>query len=177
MSEDPSNGQSNYVLDVQGRAAAERIPELSIDSLTPSLPYGTEIQDMLDRFKEDRLLGHLIVSIVRAAWFKKPGEAETLEDSLLEELVKAGLMKDKSDSPFRPFFTQDGDHFCIICAASQTPRRSLDRAIGHARKHFNHTIDGKFTNENTKRDIEARKKRNGGLYKCSIWYVSFFLRA
>lgn len=169
MLDDFSSGESTYVLGVQAEAAVEPISEVSIHLGTPPLPYGTNIKSILDRFREDGLLCRLITYIAQATWYKIPGAAEILDDSLLKELVSAKFMK-PGDSPFRPFFTKDANHYCTICHNSKIPRRSLERALGHARGHFEHTIDGKFTNKNTKKDVESRKKKNGGRYECSIWY-------
>lgn len=130
--------------------------------------------DIFAWVKDKEHLELLVQYILCAPWYQNPGKKETLEPGLLKKLVKKGLMKE-DDSPFRPFFSEDGNHYCHICLhdpaiKKRIARRPLDLAIGHARKHFNHTFHGKFTNPITKKEMERRKSTDDGKYLCPIWY-------
>lgn len=161
----------NYVLDIQNEAAVEPTPEISILKVRSPGSYERVKENMLNRFRHDELRCRVITHIVDSEWFHKPGMSETLDNALQEELVRKRLMK-KRGHPFMPFFTPDKNHYCLICPEDKklVARRPLSLALGHARGHFEHTIDGKYTNENTKKDLERRRNSGSRIYVCPIWY-------
>lgn len=124
---------------------------------------------LLDKVKDIPCLSDLIIYILQSDWYQKGGQEQLPKESNLRRLIPKRRALGATNSPFGAFFRSKAPYTCVFCDDSKG--RALDRALGHARGHFNYTFDGHYTNQNTKND-QLRRARGPSKVLCSEWWVS-----
>jgi hypothetical protein len=115
----------------------------------------------------------LIEWILGSDWYRN-GAAEQLPpmNTNLRGLIKPRSTLGANKSPFSAFISDKfgrSSYECLLCSDKQKiTKRSLIRAVGHARWHFHFKIDG-YYDENTRKDQEKRKTKSRK--HCTVWSV------
>jgi hypothetical protein len=128
--------------------------------------------EVLQEKGEPQLI-QLIEWILRSDWYRN-GAAEQLPpmNTNLRGLIKPRTTPGASKSPFSAFISdkvERSSYKCLLCSDKQKiTKRSLIRAVGHARGHFHFKIDG-YYDENTRKDQEKRKTKPRK--HCTVWSV------
>ena len=110
----------------------------------------------------------LLEYILESRWYKKGGQEQLPTDG---ELLDTILKRPSSSTPksvFGEFFSVKYPYTCLLCPkGSRLHKRTLERALGHARDHFNFKPIEGYTNENTKND-QLRRAENP-TRNCKAW--------
>jgi hypothetical protein len=130
------------------------------------------------RMVDDRpYLHNLILHILDSDWYKARG-AEQLPDGELRKAFRKRTSSSSASSPFSAFFSPKQPYICFLCPEGPQPHRTLERALGHARYHFNFKpvlLNEKgYTNLNTKNDQERRARKP--VKFCIPWSVYFHVQ-
>jgi len=126
------------------------------------------IEQHLETVEGRDYLRDLILYIINSEWYKSSRQ-EQFPPGKLGEGIPKRTTELGSKSPFGAFFSDRRPYKCFLCP-SGTPgsdRRTLERALGHARSHFKYKPIQGYTNWNTKNDQERRAvkpRRN-----CLVW--------
>ncbi|PVF98339.1 hypothetical protein CPB86DRAFT_814880 [Serendipita vermifera] len=126
-----------------------------------------EIQFRLKVLRDTRNLKliPLVKWILASDWYHN-NAAEQLppEGSDLRRLIKSRGSLEACNSPFSAFLSDKigrSSYECLLCRGQPgtKPISSLQRVLGHVRRHFNFKKIGKYYDENTKRDQERRQEK------------------
>jgi hypothetical protein len=135
--------------------------------LTPDHPEIRKYAKMVD---DKPHLHDLILYILDSDWYKAGGPEQRPEGELRKAFGKR-TSPSSENSPFSAFFSLKRPYLCLLCPADHQPNRSLERALGHARSHFNskpvQANKKEYTNLNTRNDL-VRRAQNRTRH-CNIW--------
>jgi hypothetical protein len=129
------------------------------------------IQAYMTLLDRNEHLQKVLKCILKSQWYKKGGQEQPPVGELLDSIQK----RSSSSTPislFGEFFSLKRPYTCLLCPKGSPPcKRSLERALGHSRSHFDfkpiHAKKKGYTNVNTKNDQLRRAqnpKRN-----CPVW--------
>lgn len=154
--------------DVQDYIRSERDspsdPSHEVTKLSPTVQADQKLTlthpeyQKLMNFVKKKALKKLIQWIVESNWYQI-NRKECLPPTSCEffKIISERPSASNPHSPFSAFISQKGPYRCLLCESKKS--RSLERAFGHARKHFNFKpVDG-YTDENTKNDQKRREKK------------------
>lgn len=116
-----------------------------------------EIQGYVN-FVKKKALKQLIQWVVESDWYQKDGR-ECLPDpsSGFFKIILKRPSRSSPHSPFSAFISPRAPYCCLLCGDPK--HRTLERAFGHARAHFNFKPVGGFTDQNSRNDQERRAKK------------------
>jgi hypothetical protein len=151
-------------------AVADGSPSANDTSDGPLTHDHPEIRKYAKMVDDKPHLHELILYILDSDWYKTRGP-EQLPEGELRKAFRKRTSSSSANSPFSAFFSPERPYLCWLCSGGRQPNRTLERALGHARFHFNFKpvqVDQRgYTNLNTRNDL-VRRARNSTKH-CNIW--------